>query len=279
MQTKYICFTLNNYTNDELEQLKQILTTTTSYFVFGREQGLFGTPHLQGYAEFQAKHRFSWYKKLVPRWHVEQRRGLSTQAAEYCKKEDQNYVEFGTMSNPRPGSRSDLDELKLTLDSGATLAEISQKHFGQWIKYERSIKSYRLVHGQPRSWISEVFVLWGATGTGKTRSVHDSHPRSEIYVWPGEAKWFDGFDNHPIVLFDDFSGSALPLPYLLKLLDRYPFKVPVKGSFAEWNPRVIYITSNIDPQEWYPNAHEEHRRALARRFTKVEHFSNFFSQQ
>lgn len=107
---------------------------------------------------------------------------------------------------------------------------------------------------------------------GKTRSVWENATTEEdVFVYPGGG-WFDGFDNHPIVLFDDFGGSEFKISYLLKLLDRYPLRVPIKGGFVEWNPLEIYITSNLNPNVWYPNAHAEHVAALFRRFTNIVKF-------
>lgn len=115
-------------------------------------------------------------------------------------------------------------------------------------------------------------VYWGRTGAGKTRSVYDNLPSLDsLFVYAGSG-WFDGYDGQPIVLFDDFGGHEFKISYLLKLLDRYPIRVPVKGGFVHWAPQEIYITSNIDPHNWYSNANPEHVRALLRRITLIHEF-------
>lgn len=38
---------------------------------------------------------------------------------------------------------------------------------------------------------------------------------------------------------------------LLRVCDRYPCKVPVKGAFVEFVAKNIYITSNWHVWEWY----------------------------
>lgn len=112
-----------------------------------------------------------------------------------------------------------------------------------------------------------VIVYYGRTGAGKTRAVYDNLPNPEsIYVHPG-GSWFDGYDGQPIVLFDDFGGSEFKLQYFLKLLDRYPMQVPIKGGFVNFCPHEIYITSNLNPNDWYRNANAEHVRAMFRRIT------------
>lgn len=42
-QSKYWCFTINNWTPDDVPEFKNM-----EYLVFGREKGEDGTPHLQG---------------------------------------------------------------------------------------------------------------------------------------------------------------------------------------------------------------------------------------
>jgi hypothetical protein len=110
-------------------------------------------------------------------------------------------------------------------------------------------------------------VFWGKTGTGKTRRVWEFVKDDELWIHPGD-RWFDGYDRHKCALFDDFDGSWFKLSYLLKLLDRYVFPVPVKGAYTWWCPSQIFITSNIEPRMWYPGALEDHRAALLRRLSE-----------
>ena len=85
-QTRGYCFTLNNYTDDEEQQLQQ-LGRQVQYLVYGRERGgEANTPHLQGYIHFNSPTSFNRAKELLPRAHVERRRGTIDQAIEYCKK-------------------------------------------------------------------------------------------------------------------------------------------------------------------------------------------------
>lgn len=87
---------------------------------------------------------------------------------------------------------------------------------------------------------------------------------------PGDFQWFDGYLNQPIVIVDDFRGEY-PLPLLLKLLDRYPMQVPIKGGFVNWCPKKVYITSNIRPDIWYQDSDSASVAALLRRFERVDH--------
>lgn len=176
------------------------------------------------------------------------------------------FVEYGDISQSNQGKRTDLEELKDSLDSKRSLQDIANDHFGPFLKYQRGIIAYRNAMATKRTWKPHVVVYWGKTGTGKTRTVHEFC--DNLYIHPG-GSWFDGYDNHSQCLFDDFGGSEFKLSYLLKLLDRYPMKVPIKGGFVEWAPKEIFITSNLDPRTWFSNAHQEHVDALFRRFTFI----------
>jgi hypothetical protein len=165
-----------------------------------------------------------------------------------------------------------LEELKESILAKRPLKEIALDHFSSFVKYQRGINAARYVLAEKRDWICSVVVYWGRTGSGKTRSVYDNlSSKEDLYVHPGGA-WFDGYDAHPIVLFDDYAGSEFKLQYLLKLIDRYPMQVPVKGGFVSFIPQEIYITSNLNPEDWYRNAHPEHVSAMFRRFTNIVHF-------
>lgn len=244
-----------------------------TYVVIGDEVGENGTRHLQGYAEFPNRLRFNQFRELLPNYHIEARRGDSTQASDYCKK-DGNYEEYGTLSVSRQGNRTDIDDLHESLRAGKRKRTIVEEHFGQFLKYQRGINAAYNIYTshRPLEQPPSIIVYYGRTGTGKTRSVWDNLTDiSDLWTYSGNG-WFDGYDQHPIALFDDFNGGEFKISYLLKVLDRYPMQVPVKGGFVVWKPTEIYLTSNLAPEEWFPNAKREHVQALLRRFTNVVYF-------
>lgn len=243
-----------------------------SYIIFGREVGDNGTRHLQGYVEFPQRLRLTQVKSILgDRAHLERRLGTAQQAADYCRK-DGDFDEYGEITVSQQGKRVDLENLKEDLKSGKRMRDICDEHFGSFLKYQKGINAAKLVYSEKRNWKMSVIVYHGRTGSGKTRAVFDNLPDQEsIYVHPGGA-WFDGYEGQPIVLFDDYAGSEFKLQYLLKLLDRYPMQVPVKGGFVSFSPKEIYITSNLNPSDWYRNAHVEHVNAMFRRFTNVVYF-------
>lgn len=270
-------FTLNNYCDTDVSQLTDSMRSTdqgsvgskTSYAIFGKEIGESGTPHLQGFLMLKNQAKFAYVKELLSQQfvtrgvHIEQGLGTPIQAMEYCKKDGQ-YLETGVPPKGQ-GARSDLAQIQQELNEGATDAEIATAHFSKWVVYRRSFTAYRNLMSQNEvRHVPEVIVLWGPTGTGKTRQVHQA--LGSLWSWPG-GKWFDGYQDQDNALFDDFDGD-LPFRLLLRLLDRYRLQVPVKGGFAWWNPKTIWITSNKKVEEWYPF---EDISPLMRRITRVTH--------
>lgn len=79
------------------------------------------------------------------------------------------------------------------------------------------------------------------------------------------------YDGQKAIVYDDFVGKV-SLTGFLRALDRYPLLVGNKGGsvYAKWE--YVFITSNLDPSQWWPGCSVMHREALERRFTKVIYF-------
>lgn len=101
---KYV-FTLNNYTEEDLEIVPKVLSSIGSY-VFGEEIGEQGTPHLQGWLRLKTKQRITHLKKIkgLERFHWEQQRGTDAQAIQYCLKDNKYHsnIPVKKFLPPRP---------------------------------------------------------------------------------------------------------------------------------------------------------------------------------
>lgn len=121
--------------------------------------------------------------------------------------------------------------------------------------------------------VPEVVILYGPPDSGKSRYAYDNHPLKSIWSLPaGRDIWYDGYYGQPVALIDEFAGKAsrIALAQLLRILDRYPIRVPFKGGFIPFIPKKIYITSNVHPSQWYDyTSREYHFAALCRRVTMV----------
>ena len=200
------CFTLNNYTNEEVEKCHE-LVNLCKYVVWGYEIGESGTPHLQGYAELIKRTRFASIKKILERAHIETRRGTQKEAADYCKK-DGDFVEFGKMK--KQGERGDLNAAKqIALDDGMRgVARIVNNI--QAIKVAEKFLEY---NEPERDWKPTVVWIWGPTGSGKSRMARDI-TNDDVYTKNNGTKWWNGYDAHEDVIIDDFRDSWWPITYI-----------------------------------------------------------------
>lgn len=245
-----------------------------------------GREHLQFALRLQSRRRLAFLKQLHGTAHWEPKKGTVPELGAYVTKEDTRITGPWTIGEPWPttgcGRRSDLEALQQDLQQGRTDTEISETHFELFLRYRRGIAEYRLLHLQPRRWEMEVYILWGDTGTGKTRQVYNRAENESLSVYclqqppsGSHTIWFSGYTGQEILLIDDFY-SWLPFSWILKLLDRYPMMVPLTtGASVNFTSKTIYITSNQDPREWYPNIDKNSQQwaAFKRRITKIEHFS------
>jgi len=253
-KSKHWCFTLNNYTDDDVALLRRVGEggEGVDYLVFGREVGENDTPHLQGFVSFTNRRYLAGAKRLIDRAHYERARGTPVEAIAYCKK-DGEFEEFGRAPAGR-GRRTDLEEIREAIRGGTEELEIADSYFSQWCQYRRSFAAFKGLLTPPVSRPElEVLLLHGPTGSGKTRFCSQWSAENGGCWVTGDPKlqWFDGYAGEPNVVIDDFAGEC-PFRFLLRVLDIYPIRVPVKGGFVAFNPVRIFITANSQPEYWYP---------------------------
>lgn len=136
-QSRFWCFTLNNYDDDDIARLEQA-GDSVSYLCFGKEVGDSGTPHLQGTVVFKKKVRFSGVKSVVgDRAHVEVCRRLS-ESIDYCKK-DGDFTEIGTVPVRKAGHSTPFEAFKGAVASGevTSLVDAREKYPGVYARYPR----------------------------------------------------------------------------------------------------------------------------------------------
>ncbi len=155
-----------------------------------------------------------------------------------------------------PGQRTDLLRVKRKLEDGCTLKEIAtdDEFFGTWVRNQRSFKQYKTMVSQPRDHPTTCITLYGDTGVGKTRWVNANYVN--FYNVPskkGSGMYYDGYDEHETVFFDEMYGNRMTHGQLLKIADSYTeHSVPVHcSSNVNWRPFTIIFCSNSHPREWY----------------------------
>lgn len=278
---RYYCFTINNWTPEELLVLRVQAAAEARYICWQQEVGALGTPHLQGYVEYSKTRSLMWMKAngFPNRTHFEKRQGSRAEAREYTRKVDGTEVpgtweEHGIWAEQ--GDRIDLVRAVQMVREGKSDREIIEEAPDLWVRNYRGLSAVRSAlfrHRDPAVDKPTVRVLWGRTGTGKTRdAVEFASTRGLACFIHLGTKWWDGYEQQPVVVMDDMDEAkftALGITYVLGLLDRYPFRVEIKGGSVPFNSPHIFITSNVDWGDWCPGATAEHRAALERRLDVV----------
>lgn len=266
-------FTLNNWTEEEFEQLKET-AKSTKWWIMGKEVAPeTGTKHLQGACVIGKTVAMSTIKKWpgLARAHLEIMKGQPIDSLKYCSK-DGDFFEWGT--SPKPGERTDLIAVASKVLAGATMQQLAMdpETSTMVIKYVRGLTALRSYVTPPRDpeYPPQVIWIYGPTGTNKTRTAFEASKRvfgCDPWISSGTLQWFDGYDGQPAAIFDDLRTSQCRFDFLLRLLDRYPFRVPIKGGMVEWNPRLIIVTSPYGARRMWNLKTEEALDQLSRRIT------------
>ncbi len=243
-----------------------------------------GLWHFQGVVTFDNAKRFTAVRKLFPGAHIQNIGADEVRhQLEYCSKTHTRVagierIDRGTRPTG-PGVRSDLIGVAQMLSAGKSILKIFADFPATTIRNLSNIERMQRLMQPRRTHVKKVFILWGETGTGKTRSVLDffNYPKDDIiYMLPPNSgtnnMFFTGYDDtiHDCVLIDDFYGKY-PWSSLLRICDRYPIKVQVRDSSPiHFNPKYLIFTSNKDPRLWYKNMHWP---TLLRRLHAIIHFT------
>lgn len=295
--TKYITFTyfkmpelITNY----CENLS--LLPDFKYLVAQLETSNTGRIHIQGYVEFYEKKSYKETVSLImPGCHHEHRKGSRLSARYYCMKkydgiyemplyywtppktkvihhgreDGTDYIEIGTWETDQ-GKRNDINNVRELINNGTSLAEIICEHATSYqsARMAELIYKYKITH-RDKNDPPDIRWYYGASGTGKTRSVYDEFDDDDIYP-SNEFKWWDGYTQQPVILIDDMRKDYAKYHVLIKLIDRYPLQVSVKGTMSKIKSSTIIITSAYSPYNLYET--REDLWQLIRRITTIHLF-------
>lgn len=225
-----------------------------------------GYLHWQICCAFSSKKTISQVRDIFGPYHAELSR--SDAAAAYVWKEDTRVegtqFEFGAKPIQR-NSKHDWEaiwEAATTGDLGKIPASIRLQSY-------RTIRTIGADFAKPIGMERTCFVFWGRTGTGKSSLAWE---RAGLDAYPKDprTKFWCGYGGQENVVIDEFRGG-IDIGHMLRWLDRFPVIVEVKGGSCVLNAKSIWITSNLNPKEWYPGLDEETQQALIRRLV-ITHF-------
>jgi len=260
-------FTLFGYNDDSLNDLLKHKHLT--YVIAGREVcPSTQNKHLQGYIQFKEKVSFSTMKTLMPTARLKAAFADDVANYNYCSKDGNLFIEHGTRK--KQGKRNDIHAAISMIDEGSSMREVAMSNPIVYVKYNRGLEKYKAIIIEPRNTQPEVIVLYGLTGSGKSRQARQL--LTDPYIWgPEQGKWFDGYEGQTETIFEEFRGQ-LPFGMLLRLLDRYDCRVETKGATIQFVSTKIVITSPVHPRSWYSIfEHQEDKiDQLLRRITSIK---------
>ncbi len=292
VSSRYWCITSFDLVQFPQNVIEQFEFKKVTYYVLGKEMcPTTKRLHWQAYVELDRSQKMSWLKNnLSPTAHLKMRNDdIGINASDYCKKGIQSHAEWsefniegpnfgveaefiedGTLSTDVQGKRNDLLEIQQLMMRGKTADEIAGLYFTQWVMYNRSLEKYAVIlrDKRPRTWNTEVIVLWGPTNCGKTyTAIKENGAVPCKFV----NKFMIGYENDPVVVFEEFAPEKMSREDFLDFTGEFRIPVNTKNGHTEWNPRKLYITSNLDPANWYMNDDGGVDYAIQRRYDEVIH--------
>ncbi|AHH31462.1 replication-associated protein [Dragonfly larvae associated circular virus-2] len=232
------------------------------------EGGEDGYLHWQVMVAFTKKIGLSGVKVLFgPAAHAELSR--SAAATQYVWKEETRVAgtQFNLGAKPfERNSKRDWDSIWLSAQEGNLEAIPADVRV---VSY-RTLRAIGSDYAVPRALERTCYVFWGSTGTGKSRTAWEQ-AGMDAYCKDPRSKFWDGYCSQENVVIDEFRGG-IDISHILRWLDRYPVRVEIKGSSRPLQATKLWITSNLDPNLWYPDIDAETLLALRRRLT-ITHFA------
>jgi hypothetical protein len=224
------------------------------------EEGGGGFKHWQIIVGFRKKESLNGVRDCFGPYHAELSR--SEAATAYVWKDETSLpgTRFELGAKPiRRNAKTDWDEVWELAVSG----ELGRIPANVRVVSYRTLRAIAADHDRPVAMLRIAYVFWGKTGTGKSRRAWDE-AGMEAYSKDPRSKFWCGYQAQKNVVIDEFRGG-IDISHLLRWLDRYPVRVEIKGSSRPLVAECIWITSNLNPSEWYPDADSETIAALRRR--------------
>lgn len=291
-RSRSYCFTLNNYTEEEIDFIKQ---TDCKYLVFGKEVGeKNGTPHLQGFVSFNSARTMKGIHKDLG-WErtalKPSRKPLS--AIDYCKKGEQSHEEweewgvkgenygknadFFEMGKYEQGARNDLRRAYEAVKEGKSVDDVAwddPSSYNAASKTLMKLEDVRL-RKMRRTEMTEGIWVYGGTGVGKSTWAFEQGGDS-FYVYPYDSEWWDAYKCEDCVIIDEFRGQ-IPYDTVLRMVDEHP-NFFVRRRCREPMPFVskkVIITSSLPPWKVFKNRDQQDSlKQIFRRFKIYEKTAN-----
>lgn len=174
---------------------------------------------------------------------------------------DNTNEEYGEIPEERQGRRSDITELYELIKDGCSNYEIMERNPKYMLCIDKVEKARQLIREEEYKdiWRNlEISYIFGVTGTGKTRGIMELYGYSHVYRVTDYDHPFDSYKGQDVIVFEEFR-SSLKIDDMLKYLDGYPVELPARYMNRIACFTKVFIISNIDIREQYPNVQREQK--------------------
>jgi len=230
--------------------------------------------HTQWFVAMTSRTRFTTMKRLLHGDHIEIAR-VPSKARDYCMKSETRVSgphEHGVWTQETTNKRGLQDSAASIVDSirlAPSATAIVQEHPTLWRQF-RTIQALKQDLQSPRRHTTSGIYLSGSTGRGKTKIcllIAEFLLPTEVFwmanAQPGQTQWWDGYAGQRLVIWDEYRGTTAQT--LLRICDRTPYRVPVKGSSIELKAAMIFFTSNLSLPETFTHLDDPTLKAIKRR--------------
>lgn len=256
--------TINHYCDDDISSLKALCHL--KYIVIGEHVGEKSKiPHIHALLEFDRAIDFRTIKRAVPRGNIEPKRGTAQQARKYIVSGGTIIFETGTISHP---GKRDMVSIKADIKKdGKVRVHFDDLTFSQFKSLVSVVNQVEPVRD------FKTISLWfcGRTGVGKSRIARElcefMYGSEEMYFNSTSTKFFSCYDAHESCIIDEFRSDGMRFTDLLRISDRYPCSIEVKGGFRQFLSKILVITSPKSPSVIYDRvSSKEDLEQIERRF-------------
>ncbi len=262
-----------------------------AYFCMADEIATTGTYHTHIFLYSPSPIRFSTVKNRFPTAHIDKTYGSAKENRDYICKEGKwaetdkaetkvpdTFFEWGDMPAEKEEKAPQMYKLIQEVREGISTANIIEGSPNLAFRV-RDIDTLRQTLLSDRYASEnrkiEVWYIFGASGTGKTRGIYERHEAKDICritnYRNGRGISFDGYTGQDVLVFEEFH-SQIPIEDMLNYLDIYPLSLPARYSDRVACYTRVYITSNLPLEKQYRNVQWdslETWRAFIRRIHKV----------
>lgn len=250
------------------------------------ERGAGGYMHWQIVVHHSNSINFQTLKNKLPTAHIEPVESLEA-SYHYCTKISSRVPghaplikgDWSKYAKVRQGKRSDLDKLYERILQG--MEAVDEILLSSPVAFKHPQLVERLVEARDRAVVPpwrdvQVSVLWGASGTGKTRTALSAFPGRTCRVTHYHRGCFDGLRaSDAVLVLDEFTGAdSIRLGELLPIIDGHPVSLSARYSDRVAGFSEVFICSNVPPWYWYPYENSEVLTALCRRIDTVTEYKS-----